>query len=268
MKTTKFNYYDRIAQNYDQTRWFKESVAEEVADFILNLVEANPETSFLEAGVGTGSNVLPLVKRGYAVTGIDVSQEMLDQFRQKLPEVPSNLNLICADASQLDFPDQSFDVVLTVHMVHTVANWKRFLDEITRVLNPNGFYLNSQCITPPARLEFENYFRAILAKYEAQDAQPESKPIAKINIDIDQYFLNKGYQSNYLIAKEWTVSNTVRELLSFFKLRAYGFCWRVSEEIFEQAIAEFENFCIKHYGSLDTELSSNAKFEIWAYKRL
>ncbi len=262
----KFNYYDRIAQYYDQTRWFTEPIAEEVADFILNLVEANPETSFLEAGVGTGVNVVPLVKRGYAVTGIDVSQEMLNQFRQKLLEVPSNLNLICTDASQLDFPDQSFDVVLTVHMLHTVSDWQKFLDEITRVLKPNGYYLNAQWITPLARLEFENYFRAVLAKYESQDSKPVSKAIAEINID--KYFLDKGYQSNYLIAKAWTVSNSVSELLKFFKLRAYGFCWRVSEEIFEQAIAEFEDFCFKHYGSLDTELSSTAKFEIWAYKRL
>ena len=264
----KFNYYDLIAQNYDHTRWLTEPIAEEVADFMVNLVEANPETSFLEAGVGTGVNVLPLVKRGYVVTGIDVSQEMLNQFLQKLPEVQSNLNLVCADASQLDFPDRSFDVVLTVHMIHTVANWQKFLDDIDRVLKPNGFYLNAQCITPPARMEFESYFRAILAKYEAQDSQPEPKPIAKINIDIDQYFLNKGYQSNYLIAKEWKVSNTVRELLSFFKLRAYGFCWRVSEEILEKAISEFENFCVKQYGSLDTELSSTAKFEIWAYRQI
>lgn len=262
----KFNYYDRIAQYYDQTRWLTEAIAEEVAEFIVNLVEANPDTSFLEAGVGTGINVLPLVKRGYAVTGIDVSQEMLNQFRQKLSAVTSNLNLICTDASQLDFPDWSFDAVLTVHMIHTVANWQIFLDEITRVLKPNGFYLNAQCITPPTRLEFEDYFQKILAQYEAQYSQPEPNPLAKINIGIDQYFFNKGYQSNYFVAKEWKVSNTVRELLSFFKLRVYGFCWRVSEEIFEEAIAEFENFCIEHYGSLDTELSSKAKFEIWAYQ--
>jgi SAM-dependent methyltransferase len=122
----------RIADIYNQTRWLTESVAEEVADFIVELVNASPETSFLEPGVGTGLNVLPLVRWGYAVTGIDVSQEMLDQFRQKLHEVPQNLTLIHADASRLPFPDQSFDVVLTVHMVHTVSNWKTFLDEIDR----------------------------------------------------------------------------------------------------------------------------------------
>ncbi|MEI2581646.1 hypothetical protein [Scytonema sp. PRP1] len=41
----KMNYYDSIAQMYDQTRWLTEPVAEEVADFILELVAATPETS-------------------------------------------------------------------------------------------------------------------------------------------------------------------------------------------------------------------------------
>lgn len=260
----KRNYYDTIADIYDQTRWLTESVAEEVADFIVELVNASPETSFLEPGVGTGLNVLPLVRRGYPVTGIDVSQEMLDQLRQKLLEVPQNLNLIHADASELLFPDQSFDVVLTVHMVHTVSNWKTFLDEIDRVLKIGGFYLNAQWITPPARMEFEQYFRTILSKYEGlREAKPVDRVIEEINIE--EYFHSKGYRSTYVVAKEWTVNNTVEELLSFFKSRAYGLCWRVTDEIFAQVIEEFEAFCAEHYGSLKTELSSEAKFEIWSY---
>lgn len=260
----KRNYYDRIAHLYDQTRWFTESVAEEVADFILELVEATPETSFLEPGVGTGLNVLPFVKRGYSVTGMDVSPEMLSQFSQKLREVPQNLQLLQGDASQLPFPDQSFDVVLTVHMIHTVANWQRFLDEIDRVLKLRGFYLNAQWITPPARRAFEQYFRAILAKDEGWQASKRvDAAIAEINVE--DYFRDKGYQSDYRIAKEWTVSNTVEELLNFFKSRAYGLCWRVSDEAFHRVMEEFEGFCVNHYGSLETELSSEAKFEIWAY---
>ena len=159
-------YYDKIADIYDQTRWLTESISEEVADFVLELVNATPETSFLEPGVGTGLNVMPLVKRGYPVTGIDVSQEMLAQFRQKLTKIPDNLSLILADASQLPFLEQCFDVVLTVHMIHTVSDWRFFLSEIDRVLKPQGFYLNAQWITPPARLEFEHYFRVLLSKYE------------------------------------------------------------------------------------------------------
>lgn len=263
---TKSTYYDRIAEIYDQTRWMTETIAEDVADFILTLVQATPQTTFLEPGVGTGLNVLPLVKRGYEVTGIDASPAMLSQFRQKLGEIPSNLKLIHADASQLPFSDASFDVVLTVHMLHTVSSLRAFLNEITRVLKPQGFYLNAQWITPPARREFEQHFRAILSEYEAppsNQVQKSAKPINQVNVE--EYLHHKGYQANYLIAKEWTVSNTVEELLSFYKSRAYGLCWSVSDQAFYQAMEAFEAFCHDHYGSFATELSSKAKFEIWAY---
>ncbi|MBR8840404.1 MAG: class I SAM-dependent methyltransferase [Stigonema ocellatum SAG 48.90 = DSM 106950] len=259
----KSNYYDKIAQIYDQTRWLTEPVAEEIADFILRLVCATPETCFLEPGVGTGLNVLPLIKRGYSVTGIDISEQMLDQFRQKLNGIPSNLILVHADASQLPFPDKSFDVVLTVHMLHTVSDWRAFLDDISRVLKPGGFYLNCQWITPPARREFEGYFRTIFSKYK--ESQQESKQTPQ-EIDVEGYFHNKGYASNYLIAKQWTVSNTVKELLDFFKSRAYGLCWQGSDETFHQVMSEFEEFCVQHYGSLDKIISSEAQFEIWAYR--
>ncbi|WP_299492618.1 class I SAM-dependent methyltransferase [Acaryochloris sp. IP29b_bin.137] len=258
---SQFNYYDHIASIYDQTRWMTESIAEEVADYILELVDANPHTSFLEPGVGTGLNVFPLVKRGYSVTGIDISREMLDQFSQKLNGIPQNLTLIQADASQLSFPDDSFNVVLTVHMVHTVSHWQQFLDEIERVLKPGGFYLNAQWITPPARMEFERYFRAMLAK----DKNTKAAHTGNEGINVDDYFRKKGYRSNYGIAKRWLVSNTIEELLGFLKARAYGLCWQTSSEMFYRKVEEFEVFCLEHYGSLEAKVSSEAQFEIWAY---
>jgi ubiquinone/menaquinone biosynthesis C-methylase UbiE len=263
----KPNYYDKIAQIYEQTRWLTESVAEEVADFILDFTCATPETSFLEPGVGTGLNVLPLVKRGYCVTGIDVSQEMLDQFRKKLNSTPPNLKLIKADASQLPFSENSFDVVLTVHMLHTVSNGEVFLDHIDRVLKPRGFYLNCQWITPPARREFEGFFRELLSRNEVLNSESKRIDSAVQEIDVEGYLNRKGYVSNYLVAKQWTVNNTVEELINIFKSKAYGLCWRVCEEIFHQTMNDFEEFCINHYGSLKVILSSEAKFEIWAYSR-
>ncbi len=265
----EMNYYDNIADIYDQTRWLSQSVAEEVADFIIQHVGANSQTTFLEPGVGTGLNVLPLVERGYQVTGIDISKQMLNQFRQKLKFKPTNLQLIHGDASKLPFLDNSFDVVLTVHMIHAIADWQEFLDNICRVLKPGGFYLNCQWITPPARREFERHFCRILAKYEIPQESLNSRQTEESQkIDIEGYFSQKGIKSNYLIAKEWKVSNTVSELIDCFKLRAYGLFWRVSEDVFKNIISECEEFCVSHYGTLDKTLSSNAKFEISSYKQL
>lgn len=67
----KSNYYDNIAPIYDQTRWLTQTVAEAVADFIVELVGATPETSFLEPGIGTGLNVLPLLTYSLPLKGSD-----------------------------------------------------------------------------------------------------------------------------------------------------------------------------------------------------
>ena len=262
----RFNYYDAIAPIYDQARWITTSVAEDVTDFILDLVGASSETAFLEPGVGTGLNVFPLVERGYQVTGVDISREMLDQFRQKFDAVPQNLTLIQADASQLPFPEQSFDVVLTVHMMHTISNWRTFLDDIERVLTPGGFYLNAQWTIPPAHREFLNHFRAILTKYQYTQTIEEIEA-AIAAIDVENYLCGKGYRSDYLLANKWTVTNTVDELLYFCQAKAYGLCWHVPETSFDLVMEEFEAFCLDHYGSRQTELSSEAKFEIWAYQQ-
>lgn len=198
------------------------------------------------------------------MTGIDISQEMLAQFRQKFNGTPPNLNLIHADASHLPFPDNSFDVILTVHMLHAVSDWRAFLDNINRVLKPGGFYLNCQWITPAARKQFEDYFRVIMSKYEG--TKQESKRIVIQEINVEEYFHTRGVKSNYFVPSEWTVKNTVRELLGFFRSRAYGLCWQVPHETFHKIMNELEEFCIKHYGSLEKVLSSKAKFEIWAYR--
>ncbi len=256
------NYYNAIASVYDQARWMTEPIAEDVADVIAALVGATPNTAFLEPGVGTGLNVLPLVKRGYAVTGIDISQEMLDQFRQKLQPMPPNLTLVQADSSVLPFPDASFDVVLTVHMIHTVSDWQMFLDDVGRVLKPQGCYVNAQWVTPPARKAFAAQFKAILANY--RETNVPSCLDNRIE-DIDNYFQANGYRANYRVAKQWTVTDTVADLLSYYRSRAYGFCWWVPDDVFDLALAEFEAFCADHYPSLTTQLSSTAQFELWAY---
>lgn len=61
------------------------------------------------------------------------------------------------------------------------------------------------------------------------------------------------------------MSNQIQELLTFYKLRAYGLCWLLPNEAFQLALEEFERVCCDHYGSLEAELSSPTRFEIWAH---
>lgn len=93
----------------------------------------------LEVGVGTGIS-LPYYSPRCRVTGIDISDDMLDVARrrvvdQKLANVEG---LSVMDAQSLEFANDSFDVVTAQYVVNTVPDPEAALDEFTRVLRPGG----------------------------------------------------------------------------------------------------------------------------------
>lgn len=93
----------------------------------------------LEVGVGTGLS-LPLYPVYANVTGIDVSQEMLEKARQRVAE--QNLEQVEAimemDAENMRFADDSFDKVVAMYVVSVVPNPVRLVDEMCRVCKPGG----------------------------------------------------------------------------------------------------------------------------------
>lgn len=74
--------------------------------------------TILDLGCGTGNHVIPLAERGYQVTGVDRSAEMLDQARAKATALVSSgsLSLQCDDIRDLKL-DKTFDAVLIMFAV-------------------------------------------------------------------------------------------------------------------------------------------------------
>ncbi len=93
----------------------------------------------LEVGVGTGIS-LPQYGRDTRLTGIDISDAMLDKARRRVRELGlANVEDIrVMDAETLDFPDDSFDVVVAQYVVTAVPDPERALDEFARVVRPGG----------------------------------------------------------------------------------------------------------------------------------
>lgn len=86
-------------------------------------------------GVGTGLD-LPLIPAGIHVTGIDLTQAMLEKARTKVSE--SNLTLAVMNAQDLQFPDDTFDVVILNLILSVVPDGAITFREAWRVLKPGG----------------------------------------------------------------------------------------------------------------------------------
>jgi phosphatidylethanolamine/phosphatidyl-N-methylethanolamine N-methyltransferase len=100
-----------------------------------------PADSVLEVGIGTGLN-LPLYSPHCRLTGIDLSQEMLDKLDKAIERCQElampNVTLKVMDATSLDFGDNEFDKAVATYTISAVPDPVAVLREMRRVVKPNG----------------------------------------------------------------------------------------------------------------------------------
>lgn len=259
--------FDRISTQYDETRGVPPEVSAQITNCILDQVSTITDPQFIEPGIGTGRIALPIVQRGYAYTGVDISDKMMAELRQKLQSNSHRLTLIQADVTALPLADHSFDVALAVHLLHLIPNWQQALAEIRRVLKPNGVFLythgRTHAVAPDdvefnqGRVEFDQQWRSILSGYGFELADyGASEP------EVLSLLQSQGASLEPVIAAQWQIEQTVGSLLSHYQNRLYSSCWQIPDDIFTRAIEDLNRWCQQHYQSLQFDLSHMAQFKM------
>lgn len=115
----------------------------------------------LDVATGTGLVAAELLRRGFRVTGLDQSPEMLAGARARLGET---VPLVEASAESLPFPDASFDHLTFTYLLRYVDDPAATLAELARVVRPGGTVASLEFGVPRslARPLWELYVRAIL----------------------------------------------------------------------------------------------------------
>jgi phosphatidylethanolamine/phosphatidyl-N-methylethanolamine N-methyltransferase len=102
-------------------------------------LEHQPYQRILEIGIGPGST-LEFYPPTTRVVGIDISEPMIKQARKKAERLNSGkqYEFHVMDALDLEFPDNSFDVVLAAYVITTVSDPVKVCREMLRVVKPGG----------------------------------------------------------------------------------------------------------------------------------
>ena len=134
------SHFDHIAGEYDESlpAHVVEHYLEKRTAFVL---QNCPGGELLDVGCGTGTLAGRLAAAGYRVSGVDPSEGMLDVLRANVPEVRA----VQGSGTDLPFGDDSFDVVMSVAVMHHVADpgaVRRALGEMVRVCRPGGRVLH------------------------------------------------------------------------------------------------------------------------------
>lgn len=150
--------YNRLSAVYDLMEWpveflFYKKWRKEALSGLKGMV--------LEVGVGTGKN-LKYYPKGCSVIGIDISEGMLEKARKRA-EGLNNVTLLLMDAEHLEFPDNSFDYVITTFVLCSIPNPVKALKEMHRVLKPDGEMINIEHMRSSTRwiASYEDFINPI-----------------------------------------------------------------------------------------------------------
>lgn len=115
----------------------------EINDWILNKLNLKVGENVLDIGCGNGKQLIEyakIIKPCGRATGIDISEDLLKEARERIKsEQLTNVNLYKLSADdQLPYEDNIFDVVSCCFSIYYYADIKRTLNEIHRILMPEG----------------------------------------------------------------------------------------------------------------------------------
>lgn len=129
------NKWDRAAATFDlmasygpEKRWepYKRELFANMGD---------GEILFLAVGTGLDMQFFP---QGKSITGIDISQKMLDQGADRIAAYQGNLRVQQADVHEMPFEEGQFDQIFTSCTFCSVPNPVEGLKALRRVLKPGG----------------------------------------------------------------------------------------------------------------------------------
>ncbi|MCQ4925761.1 class I SAM-dependent methyltransferase [Tissierella carlieri] len=126
--------YDRVSKIYDIFEQPMETMS--LKKWRLEVTK-KLRGKVLEVGVGTGKNI-PYYPDDIDITAIDFSNKMLEKAREKTRKLNKKVELIQMDVQNIDFPDNTFDMVFTTCVFCSVPDPIKGLLEIKRVCKPNG----------------------------------------------------------------------------------------------------------------------------------
>ena len=105
------------------------------------LVEAcgiEPGMRVLDVAAGTGNASIPAAERGAEVVASDLTPELLEAGRARAEGAGIRLDWVTADAEELPFEDESFDVVMSSIGAMFAPHHQVVADELVRVCRPGG----------------------------------------------------------------------------------------------------------------------------------
>lgn len=135
--------FDKIAGRYDfMNRFLSVGIDKSWRRKAIRLFKKDQPQHILDVATGTGDMALTAYKMLHPqkITGIDISEKMLQIGRQKVAKenLDSHIELLSGDSETINFAADTFDAVMVAFGVRNFENLQQGLQEIRRVMKPGA----------------------------------------------------------------------------------------------------------------------------------
>lgn len=160
------NYFDEFSLKYDQTMHDRPHLVLTRLNTLLSEVKLPDDPVCLDVACGSGISTLKLseICRGNAkLYGIDISEKMIEEANKIVKQRElKDVIYYKMDAEELDFPDSTFDFVLSNMSLNYFPDKLKALSEVNRVLKPGGQFALNYTAAPCNQEGFEVAYNVAL----------------------------------------------------------------------------------------------------------
>ena len=138
------NYWEKRSDSFLEQRRqeLHSTMAERWLKEIRRQLPEGKNLRILDVGCGAGFFTVLLSKEGHQVTGIDLTPDMIKNARLLAEEENADCQFQVMDAENPDFPDETFDVIISRNLTWTLPHVSHAYKEWIRVLKKGGVLLN------------------------------------------------------------------------------------------------------------------------------
>lgn len=142
MKDKILEYWDFRSSDYHKE--YAECMDEEMdiwKSIFSEILLTDKKVRAVEVGTGPGILAISLAAMGHDVTGVDLSENMLEKAAANAREKGVNISLVRGDAEEIPLNDGEYDFVFSKYLLWTLPQPDKFLDEHYRLLKDEGLMM-------------------------------------------------------------------------------------------------------------------------------
>jgi ubiquinone/menaquinone biosynthesis C-methylase UbiE len=131
-------------ERYRHEQFIWDKVPSKCTASSLELLKQKGIKKILDVPCGYGRDTVFLTKNGFDVTGLDRSEEAIKLANSYALEEGLTIDFIQGDVNNIDFPDSSFDAIISnrfLHLVHIDEHQEKVAKELHRVVKDDGLLI-------------------------------------------------------------------------------------------------------------------------------